>query len=76
MDNREILRRSVTLQEQRAFVKIQVIAGISSTEIQRQLNNSLGNEAIRVRTVQDLSKQFREGRTSTEDQRGGDHGNI
>ena len=76
MNNKEIVQRSVTTQEQRAFIKISLLLNNNASEIYRQLCSAIGNNEMNLRTVQDRCKYFKAGNTETKYQRGGDYQSV
>jgi len=62
----EELCRSITLEEQRAFIKILVCLEVETSEIYRQLDRALGDNAYSRRRITSLAQEFRDqGRTET-----------
>ena len=64
----EDLARSVTLLEQRAFIKISLISGKSATDIHKILKDYMKNNAYSKRQVERWIEDFKNGRYSTEDE--------
>lgn len=62
----------VTVEEQRAYIKIETLRGKTSTEIHRALQEACQESSLDRSTVSRWNKRFREGRTSVkDDQRSG-----
>lgn len=57
----------ITHTEQRALIKICVLLGKSSSQINEELKQSCGESALPRSSVFDWARQFKEGRTSIED---------
>jgi hypothetical protein len=62
------LHASVSVQEQRAFIKISVLLNRAANEIHDDLHRALGNRAYSLRNVERLTNQYRSReRTTCED---------
>ncbi len=62
------LRESVSVQEQRAFIKISVLLGKEASVIHHELETALGGWAYSLRRVRELTNEYHSGeRISCED---------
>jgi histone-lysine N-methyltransferase SETMAR len=59
---------SVTLEEQRSFIKIHYLLGTPKWEIEQMLRRALGKYAIARPTIHKWFERFKGGQTSTEDE--------
>ncbi len=57
--NIDELRTSVSVEEQRAFIKISVLLNKATYEIHDDLQRALGNRVYSLRYVEILTKQYR-----------------
>ena len=62
------MAKSVTLQEQRSFLKIHYLLGTPKYQVESMLKNSVGNNAMKRRTIDEWYNMFESGRTKTEDE--------
>ncbi len=56
--NEDELQASVTVQEQRAFIKISVLLNKAATEIHKESETALGNRAYSLRRVRELAHEY------------------
>jgi hypothetical protein len=56
--NEDELQASVTVQEQRAFIKISVLLNQAATEIHKELETALGYRAYSLRRVRELAHEY------------------
>ena len=75
MDFKQELRKSITREEQRAFVKFSILQDHSTGVIHSNLVKLLGKEALSQSTVKYWAAKFRQGETSSQCAAGGDHSN-
>jgi transposase len=62
------LAKSVTLQEQRSFLKIHYLLGTAKYQVESWLKRAVGNNAMKRRTIDEWYEMFESGRTKTEDE--------
>lgn len=58
---------SISIEEQRAFIKISILCETSPTEIYNNLQKACGDTALSRTTVFDWARRFKEGRSSIQD---------
>ena len=58
----------MTLQEQRSFLKIHYLLGTPKYQVESMLKNSVGNNAMKRRTIDEWYNMFESGRTKTENE--------
>jgi transposase len=61
------LASSITLEEQRVFIKFQVLLGTPVHEIEKLLKKTVRNNAMKRPTIIKWVERFQQGETSTED---------
>lgn len=62
------LASSVTIEEQRVFIKFQVLLGTPVHEIEKLLKKTVGNNAMKRPTIIKWVERFQQGETSAQDQ--------
>lgn len=72
MDFKSKIKNSITLEEQRIFVKFSVLQGHSGGIIHSDLVKLLGKEALAKSTVEKWVTKLRKGETDMEGAQGGD----